>query len=316
MIPGGIRVTHSELMLTINSSVAFTVGRILVQPGSANFSTWLSTEAANFDQYRLVSLTVEYEPRCGTNNSGNVMVGFDYDPSDRAPITELSYSSYQGVAEGAPWLKVSSTMNPSAVHATGPRKYLRDGPVSGDLRTYDSGSIFICTQDGPAVPILWGKLWVHYTFDLLVPTAPTQPVPTQAFEFATSGDIKVGPAAIVALPFATQLTNFDSAFSNSVAPNIRCPTGSFLLTVAGIVQITAPGTAAYCDLRILLNGLLQATTKYAFPIGAGSGLCNTLFAQFPVITTAGDIIVVQIFNGEAAASLIALTPFTISFLSV
>lgn len=261
-IPGGVRVTHSELFDTINSTTGFTATRNIIQPGSDNFSTWLAAQAAQYDQYALRSLVLEYEPKCGTSNSGTIMIGFDYDPSDRSPVNEQAFSTYLGTLELAPYVQGRTAMVPSAVHATGPRKFLRSGPVSGDLRTYDCGTIIVATQDGPAVPILWGKLWVTYSFDLLVSTAPQSAnLATQAYSFETSAPFLL-PVGNSIVPFNTTITNFDTDFIVNANGTFTAPLGSFLVMAYVCVTGTS-GINVFSGELQFSNGLtVQQVTPY------------------------------------------------------
>lgn len=294
-IAGGVRVTHSELFATINSSTGFTAIRSIIQPGSSNFSTWLAAQSAQYDQYVLRNLVLEYEPKCGTNNSGTVMIGYDYDPSDRNPINEQAFSTYLGTLELAPYVEGRTAMVPSAVHATGPRKFLRSGPVSGDLRTYDCGTIIYATQDGPAVPILWGKLWITYTFDLLVPTAPQGPnLSTQAYVFETNAPFLL-PVGNVIVPFNTVVTNFDADFIVNAGGSLTAPVGSFL--VMAYVGITGTsGVNVFSGNVNLSSGptVVQSSPYVVQPTSSNSISYITLYWWLE--TTAGTVLTLAINN--------------------
>jgi hypothetical protein len=53
----------------------------------------------------------------------------------------------------------------------GPRKYVRSGPLGPnlDIKTYDSGTLFVATVDGASGSPPWGKLWVEYDVTFSVP---------------------------------------------------------------------------------------------------------------------------------------------------
>jgi len=318
-IPGGIRVSHSELVATFTSTTAFTPVRLQIQPSLQTFSPWLAAQAADYDQYRLVRLEAEYRPSCGTDNSGSVMMTFDYDPSDRIPVSEQTMSTYMGATEAAPWLPQRTAMDAAAVHATGPRKYLRTGPVAGDLRTYDSGQFFFATQDGPAVPILWGKLWFHYTFDLLVQTSPINPTATQVFSFASVNAQTIGAGGFLNGSFPTALSNFANAFTLDAPTStlITCPAGVFLVVLSGGLVLNAD-QAVRSSVQVVLQVNAINLTLQTIPFSSGAGTAGeggALNLIFPIVTNAGDTVRIA-FQNFSTQSVNVLLPCVITFLSV
>jgi hypothetical protein len=299
LINGGIRVTHSEQLAVVNSTVAFTATRILVQPGLSTFSTWLSAQAQNWDQYSLIGFTAEYEPRCGTGNSGSVMLGFDFDPSDRLPANEAAFSSYYNTVETAPYVGSRTSVSRAAVHATGPRKYLRSTTVSGDLRMYDACSLIYTTGSGPAAPILWGKLWVHYTVDLLVATAPATPVITQCFSFSALANTIVNSGANVPVPFGAVVANFNGSIDDSAPPAFSFPVGgSYLVILQLAVYTNVTNGGGNVVLNMIINGVVYNTVNSGFGAAAGAVTYIQLPMLVPFIVSPGDLLVFTVQNGS------------------
>jgi hypothetical protein len=165
------RVVHRELIANIVGSGAFSVPfSFPLNPGMSQTFPWLSVIAQQWEQYRFNSLRFCYYTRTGTQTVGSLQLIADYDAADSAPISEFVASSYQDVVEDAPWKDIHCELMPSSLHAMGPKKYIRTGPLAPnlDIKTYDCGTMFIGTTDASGTPP-WGKLWVEYDVTFSVP---------------------------------------------------------------------------------------------------------------------------------------------------
>jgi len=164
-----IRVTHREFIGNVTGTTAFAVAnQIPLNPGLNTSFPWLSNVANNYEQYRVNKMRFEYLTRTGTNVPGSVLLAPDYDVLDAAPLSEAVMSNYEDIAEDAPWKDNCCVLRPAAMHAIGPKKFVRSGPVAAsDQKTYDVGNFFLATVDGTAVS--WGKLWVEYDISFFVP---------------------------------------------------------------------------------------------------------------------------------------------------
>lgn len=208
----------------------------------------------------------------------------DYDPADLAPATEQVASSYQDVTEDAPWKDMACFLKPSSLHALGPSKFVRSSSLDPnlDIKTYDSGNLFLCTVDGTAVP--WGKLWVEYDVTLMTP----QLHPSGTTSMAAMHIIGNLPAS--ASNFGAQTIMPGSQTVATIAGNVMTfdQAGSFLLTVittsqaGGSVAITTPpAQGAGLAFRTILGNPGNSA--------AGSGL-ETLLQIMAVDTPIGGTI--------------------------
>lgn len=163
------RVRHKEFIQNISGTVLFTTPIALaLNPGLAGSFPWLSNIANNFEQYRVSKMKFCYLTRTGTNVPGSVLMYPDYDAADTAPVAEQVASNYADIAEDAPWKDICCNLKPSAMHALGPKKFVRNGLVPNqDIKTTDVGTFFVSTVDGTAVN--WGKLWVEYDVEFFTP---------------------------------------------------------------------------------------------------------------------------------------------------
>lgn len=287
-IDGGIRVTHSELFGNVTSSVNPLVSSVVIQPGLLGFSTWLSAQAQDFDQYRLVSFVAEYIPTCSTLQTGNVMMTFDYDATDPIPLTEQAMSAYQGATESSCWSGFRIAMDAKSVHAPGPRKYLRAGPTSGDERVYDSGQLFVMTSGGNDGVTPWGRVWLHYTFDLLIQTSPINNQVTKWYAIENSIPQVVPATTQGIVVFDTILNNWQNAFGfNPPWTILGVPPGGYVCTVVMEVYNTVAVTVSNnVLLRLLINGLVQQQVAASWPV-IGSGMSQVMTLVFGITSNSG-----------------------------
>jgi len=184
----GMRISHRELIQTVNGSTAFTVIRLACNPGIAATFPWLAQQAAQWEQYRFTKLNFEYITRTASTTVGSVLLAPDYDASDPPPASEAQASTYQDVAEDVPWKDICCLLSPASMHALGPKKFTRTGSVGlNDIKTYDVANFYLCTVEEAGNAAI-GKLWVDYDVEFFVPqsssaigTAPISPSATSLY---------------------------------------------------------------------------------------------------------------------------------------
>jgi len=168
------RISHRELVTSVSGTSAFTVANTFaLNPGLATSFPWLSTQALGWEQYKFHRLRFCYYSRCSTATPGSMMLVPDYDAADASPATEIVASAYRDVVEEVPWVtEFCCDLDPKAMIEPGDRKYVRTTGLAAnlDVKTYDSGQLFVCTTDGSATN--WGKLWVEYDVEFFVPQLP------------------------------------------------------------------------------------------------------------------------------------------------
>ncbi len=159
----GTRVVHKELVASVPGSAAYAVAASYVaNPGLASSFPWLSTQAANWEQYRFHRLCYEFVPSSAYTATGDVILAPDYDSVDAAPASEVVASSYRDGIQSDVKTRCEIELDPNSMHPLGPRKYIRAGAIAGvDLKTYDAGVLHVATV-GQADATTIGRLWVHY----------------------------------------------------------------------------------------------------------------------------------------------------------
>jgi len=200
----------------------------------------------------------------------------DYDAADLAPSTEQIASSYRDAVEEVPWIEMFCLdCDPAAMLEPGSRKFVRSGPLAAnlDIKTYDSGNVFVCTTDGTAVN--WGKIWVEYDVDLFVPQLP----PTGSDAISSQHITGASPTTSSILGTQTQLSGSTGIVS----------------VVGNVLTFLLPGKYA-----VSYSIVASTSVTVAAQLAVGSG------GSF-ITTFVGDVSLPgQAYAGNAGATFIQL----------
>lgn len=178
------RIRHKEFISNISGTSSFTTSYFPVNPGQSATFPWLSRMAANWERYHFHACRFVLHARIATTESGSVLMAPDYDASDESPTTEQVMTTYRGCVETAPWKDLICVLNARDMYnATGEHFIRLDGDDSVELKLYDVASFYVGTVNGGSTN-LWGKLWVEYDVELLIPQLPPS---LQDFPAITSG---------------------------------------------------------------------------------------------------------------------------------
>lgn len=180
----GMRIVHSELVRSVNGSVAFTPIKVAVNPGLDASFPWLAPQAKQWEQYRMHRCAFRFVTRTGTTTVGSVILAPDYDVLDTAPTTEAQVTSFQNAVEDAAWRDQTCRLDPEAMHPLGPRKYVRSAAVGADLKTYDVANLYLCTVEEVGADAI-GKLWVDYDIEFFVPQTGDSTASSESTTFRT-----------------------------------------------------------------------------------------------------------------------------------
>jgi len=249
------RIVHRELVGSVTGSSAFAVPfTFALNPGLPASFPWLATQAQAWETYRFNRLRYCYYTRTGSSTPGSCMLVPDYDAEDAVPSSEQIASSYEDVAEDAPWKDIDCDLRVPAMFSMGPKKFIRTGaaPAGTDIKTYDAGQMFVCTTDGTAVN--WGKLWCEYDVTLYTPQLnPAGAGVLSAQHFVSS----VAPTT--ANNFGTPVVEPGSANIASIVGNVLTfnQAGRYGLTYAALATTSA--------------------TSGTFAVGGGGTLVNTFY---------------------------------------
>lgn len=292
-------VVHRELISNISglNNTNFNLSSsIALNPGIAATFPWLATIAQNWETYRFKKLRFCYYTRTGSNTVGSVVFAPDYDASDPQPPTEAIASSYEDVQEDAPWKDIIVTLSPSDMHQPGSRKYIRTAalPANLDIKTYDSGNLFVFTIDSSAAAS-WGKLWVEYDVDLFTPQS------------SISTPVGVAGGAFQGVGGMTGAIPLGTSASTSVG------TSFVSVSTAGVITFLKTGT-------YLLGIQIGGTVMSAWAPVLGAGITNVFdTVVFNTAATTGDgfnTITVNSLVGATYTPALTATTVTASIIEV
>jgi len=302
------RIVHRELIGSVVGSTAFTIQYgLALNPGIATTFPWLAGQAVFWEQYRFHGLRFEYVTRCGSSQAGSVIMTPDYDAEDTAPVTEANMSTYQDSVEDAPWKDIVTRLDPKAMHPMGPRKFIRDGNTSGDIKTFDVGTFFLATVDCGGTPGL-GKLWVEYDVELFVPaSSPAASAGARASSLFVLHANQVLTSGLPAL-IAWDTKVVDALRFNPTLPatGFVPPKGVYLVDATLSVRAGNATDAVY-TLQFTKNGSnIPDTVSTAQMQSAAVNGAAALVSEFIITCNGTDLIGVSITATSGAGTLTAL----------
>lgn len=160
----GVVVQHRSLLGTVKNTTSFAVTTYPTNPGMATSFPWLCKLASRFEKYRFKRLRFEFRSVCSTSEAGVVMLSYDYDALDSAPTTKSDQSQSAPNTEANAWMNNRLDVRPDTQW-----RFTRQGPVTGDLKTYDLGYVAVSTSYGGGTNTV-GEIYVDYEVELTIPS--------------------------------------------------------------------------------------------------------------------------------------------------
>jgi hypothetical protein len=124
----------------------------------------LAKAASQYDFYSIRSITMRYVPSISNNFEGRWLMAHDPDTSDCTPPTFEKLAQMDG--------NISKAMREPGVlraRCSSARKRIRDGPMPGELQSFDCGLIWFRFVS-PAAGANAGTLYVDYDFQFYRPS--------------------------------------------------------------------------------------------------------------------------------------------------
>lgn len=226
-----IRIAHRELVLaSVAGSTTFTVqNKLSINPGLAATFPWLAPQAQQWEQYRVHKLDVEYVPIAPTSTQGDLIISPNYDSSDPPPTSEVQAGDNYGSVTDSCWKGFQCRLDVQSMMALSPRRYVRATAIAGDIKTFDVGKIFICTNNETGTSAI-GKIYLDYDFEFFTPQNDPLPstVPLYTSLFSNHATTTFTTTVAKAMPFDTLI--FDPlGVGAPVAGVFTPPAGSYLL---------------------------------------------------------------------------------------
>jgi hypothetical protein len=303
--PRGFRVQHRELVLpSVNNSNTFTVQSTLaLNPGLAATFPWLAPQAGQWEQYVVHKLDAEWIPIAPTSTQGDVIVSPDYDSSDPSPTTETQASDNVDTVVDSVWKNVLVKLDPKAMMGMGPRKYVRPCAVAGDIKTFDIGKLFICTNNSSGGAVAVGKLWLDYDFEFFVPQNSPNPDtnPQQTSQFLRTTDQSYTNGVAAPLQFAT--VSFDPLNFGPAAAGVFTPPAGVYKIFTQLSLSDGTAEANTDTIQFFKNGALLAGLQALTQSDIATGEANSMSLQGIVPMNGTDTFQVQVTITGAAGTL-------------
>jgi len=160
-------VTHREMVADVTSTgLAFNTKCVELNPGLFATFPWSSWIANNFETYIFRDLSFDYVPSCSSASAGVVALVVDWDAADTGPGSLVEATSNAASIHGAAWQPHTLHCARQSLSRRGPL-FTRMGVESGDIKTYDIGSLYVCMADMGAAT--FGHVYASYTMELFDP---------------------------------------------------------------------------------------------------------------------------------------------------
>jgi hypothetical protein len=308
---GTIRVRHREFLGDISGSILFNKQTFAVNPGLSNTFPWLSVAAAQYQEYEIKGMILEFVSTCGnaissTNNSlGTVVISTQYNPLDPAYINKIQMENSEFCTSGKPssnlmhGLECKRGLSPISNLYT---RTLSTDLGNSDLRLYDFCNISIATV-GMQEAVTIGEIWLSYDMCLLKPKTITgltgastvytlnsasttnslgtsrTGTDTLGITFPTNNTI-VFPQTMVG-KFSIALAYVGDNTNLMAAPSMVGSAGANPLSVNAATFVSSPNV-------ISTTTIVQAV--YYFTITNGGTVVTTLLRAQPNLTVASLVI--------------------------
>jgi len=286
---GSIRVAHRECLgeLSSSSSAFAILKTVNINPGLVATFPFLSGIAQRYDKYRIHKLKFYFETESSTAATGSLMMTFDYNALDAAPVTKVAMMAYTGAVKTVPWLDACCVFRTSELLGD---LWIRTGGIgTADLKTYDPATFYIAVSGLNGTNSLSGDLWVEYDITLKDPSEANYPV-----GFYASATSPTTSALFGTYP----PTSYTGALPCSWSGN----TITFQVSGTYAIYLAATGT----NTALTVNG---GTGTVVTGETAGSG---TYWQTTMIYTVAqGQTLVFSGTNGTVTAVNIAVAPITV-----
>jgi len=282
---GSLRFRHREYLGDQTSSVAFTNTAYNINPGLYQSFPFLSSLAANFQQYILHGLLYEFKSTSAdalnsTNTAlGTVIMATNYNSIEPIFTSKLEMEATEYSNSATPSLSQIHGIECDPRQTSLREMYVRTGavPSDADQRFYDMG-VFQIASVGVQQASNIGELWVSYDVTLLKPRLTFQN-PNPLWAHITEGAANTGTAAA---PLGTTGGIVKPLSSLAVVAT----TNTFTLPTAGIYSVTMSFSGAnIAAVPSLTAGANLSTSAYFIDDSAGSVSCFNSGGTKTVYTT-------------------------------
>lgn len=174
---GSITVRFRELVrpqlekITTFSDGLTNYPGIYINPGLSDSFPWLSTLAANYDQYEVHRIHYEYVPGLSASTTGFMYMVPDYDVTDTEPLGIQQLANQMGAVSTPVWSPINMQVRKKAAMSVGPRRFIRQANTASDNRLSDVAVVRLASSGltGGLADVLPCQVWVSYEITLSAP---------------------------------------------------------------------------------------------------------------------------------------------------
>lgn len=169
-------VCHREYIGDIQGTAGFNNTAYPLNPGMAQTFPWLSSVAANYQEYRFHGLVFEFRSLITdfvtSGAPGVIVMSTNYNADVPNYTTKQAMENAEFAVSTKPTINLMHGVECALSQTILPEKYVRTGvvPAGQDLRLYDLGNFQLATQQNPIQDL--GELWVTYCVEFYKPLLP------------------------------------------------------------------------------------------------------------------------------------------------
>jgi len=248
-------VCHREYLGDVSGNLAFTNASYPLNPGISSTFPWLSSIAANYQQYRFHGLVFEFRPLITdfitSGSPGVIVITTNYNSDQQAYASRQEAENAEFAVSVKPTNGLMHMIECDPTETQMKLYNVRTGtlPIGSDIRTYDYGNTQVITQNNPTQVL--GELWVSYCVEFFKPILPSahnveisQGVHAYRTNVSTSSplgliaNIKTGALNTVITPTSVTINGVQpgTRFLFSLLYNVATATG-YGLTITGATAV-------------------------------------------------------------------------------
>jgi len=284
---GEMEITHSEYIgdLITGTTAGFVSQQYALNPGLSGTFPWLSSLAANFQEYEFKKLVFEYKTEVTQSVStttgsvvglGVVMLGTQYNAAAPAYTNKQQLENSDYATYGAPYKSLMHAVECKKRFNVLGEQYIRTGnvPSGADIRMYDLGFTQVVNNAVPSngQAISLGEIHVHYTVKLRKPQLNAGTTNITSSHYYGSKTVAGNPFNVTN---SAATNNFQSLTigNNSITWPLNVEFGTYLVLLtwvgsAGTVTVPTP-VLANCTLVAIFDNGTEDNSQVAFGCSTG-----------------------------------------------
>lgn len=178
---GSCRIQHMEYVADVAITNGSQTYSYAVNPQRSEVFTWLTAIATRFEMYKFHSLKFHYKPSCATTTPGYVILGFDFDFYDAAPV-KSTILAWKYSAKTVPWAGVSLSVSTDSRLST--FRYNNFTVGSGqDGRLDILGNLWLIVNGaGVSDDLEGGEIYIDYDIEFRQPSYKIPPALYASFQ--------------------------------------------------------------------------------------------------------------------------------------